>query len=148
MTHLTHCFYDTDKSARSSSLVTLLLHLARSFASWSACFGLLPPHGDPGSLTLSNQRFFSLSPHALFRIAYDVRDAPWRHTYYMDHVHARSTRVALSVYVVDDIPTDPARDLFFCRHFSPGPIDWFPLLYVSWLPSRKQVTSILSKVNI
>ena len=56
---MTYCLYDTDKSARSSSLVTLLLHLARSLASWSASSAVTPKIVQ-SSLTLSSQRFFGL----------------------------------------------------------------------------------------
>ena len=60
---LTYCFYDTDKSSRSSNLVTLLLHLARSLASSSAS-STVRRKILQSSLTV-NQRFFGL-PTSLF----------------------------------------------------------------------------------
>ena len=103
MTYLTYCFYDTGKSARSSSLVTLLLHLAWSLASWFASSTVRPKIVLP-SLTLSNQRFFGL-PTGLFpcTLPYSMMfgDAVWRHTDHMPKVRELSW-----AYVVDDIPAD------------------------------------------
>ena len=61
---LTYCSCDTDRSARSSSLVTPLLHLARSLASCSAS-STVRPKILQSSLTLSSQRFLGL-PTGLF----------------------------------------------------------------------------------
>ena len=57
VTYLTDCFYDTNKSALSLSLVTLLHDLAQSLASWSDSFTVRPKI-VPLSLTLLSQRFF------------------------------------------------------------------------------------------